>query len=161
MPTGNLVDHLDPLTVERSRLKEPGGVDNILTGKEVDCDAVKKAPKNLRGMDFADIKSAMDATGREPRMVKSGTLDPQRRAGGERMEWEFEDGSKLVIDYPRPQPDNPRPASAELPHAELFGPEGERLDEQGIVVPGESTPAHITITDYARALDRYFAASRK
>ena len=119
--------------------------------------------KNLRGIDFVDIEKAIK---RPPDSVDAAGLDANRQATGhERLEWRFKDGSSLVIDKPRPQTDkekakNPRPASADLPHAELFGPNGERLDQEGIVVPEKSISAHMTITDHTRALEKHFAPAR-
>ncbi|MGB0095214.1 MAG: hypothetical protein WBP81_22090 [Solirubrobacteraceae bacterium] len=53
-----------------------------------------------------------------------------------------------------------RPRSAHLPHAELHGPKGERLDQQGITVPEKSISAHMTITDQTRARQHHFAPAR-
>jgi hypothetical protein len=73
--------------------------------------------------------------------------------------WEFTDNSRLVIDVPREL--GGRARSADLPHAELHGPKGERLDQQGIEVPDASISAHMTITDYTGALENHFAPARK
>jgi hypothetical protein len=53
-----------------------------------------------------------------------------------------------------------RPITANMPHAELHGPNGERLSELGIVVPDESLSAHMTITDHKGALEDHFAKAR-
>ena len=158
-----LVDHLYPLTEERRKLKEPQGLLATQTGEQIKCEAVDEAPNNLRGMDFADIESAMK---RPPDSVDAAGLDDARQPSGhQRLEWRFEDGSRLVIDKPRPQTDeekamHPRPASADLPHAELHGPKGERLDEQGITVAVDSISTHMTITDHTGALEKHFAPAR-
>jgi hypothetical protein len=144
---GELVGHLDTLTIERSKLKGPQGLLATQTGEQIKCEAVDKAPKNLRGIDFADIESALK---RPPDSVDAAGLDDARQASAhQRLEWTFKDGSRLVIDKPRPQTaqeraEHPRPASADLPHAELHGPKGERLDQQGITVPEKSVSAHMT-----------------
>ena len=49
-----------------------------------------------------------------------------------------------------------RPASANTPHVELHGPKGERLDSQGIVIPGTTISAHLTITDKSGSLWKIF-----
>ena len=156
-------DHLYPLTKERRMLKEPQGLLATQTGEQIKCEAVDKAPKNLRGMDFADIESAMK---RPPGSVDAAGLDTARQPlAHQRLEWRFEDSSRLVIDKPRPltaqeQAEHPRPASADLLHAELHGPKGERLDQQGITVPENSISAHMTITDHTGALEKHFAPAR-
>ena len=84
-----------------------------------------------------------------------------------RVTWVFPDGRRLVIDYPAPlkkaDPNDPRhtrPASADQPHAEIHGPDGERLDQQGIVVPEGSISAHMTITDNTGELWKLITAAR-
>jgi hypothetical protein len=75
--------------------------------------------------------------------------------------WVFEDGSRLIVDKPVvPLKPSGSPRSAELPHVELHGPRGERLDQQGIIVPEESISAHMTITDHTNALKHHFAPAR-
>jgi hypothetical protein len=163
-PNGEeLVDNLYPLTKERRKLKEPQGLLATQSGEQIKCEAVDKAPKNLRGMDFADIETAMK---RQPDSVDAAGVDDARQPSShQRLEWRFEDGSRLVIDKPRPQTaqekaKHPRPASAYLPHAELHGPKGERLDQQGITAPVNSISTHMTITDHTGALEKHFARAR-
>jgi hypothetical protein len=83
----------------------------------------------------------------------------------QRIEWEFTDGSKLVVDEPAVRADAKEaaklPESAKRPHAELHGPEGERLDQQGIQVPERSISAHMTITDFTKVMETFFTKARK
>ena len=152
---GELVAHLDPLVKERGTLKTQGPVATA-TGTRVPCDAVAQAPKALRGMDFADIEQAM---GRPPDGVEAAAREAGRKPSGhQRLWWNFKDGSRLVIDDPRELGN--RAASADQPHAELHGPAGERLDQQGIVVPERSISAHMTITDHGFALENHFGPAR-
>ena len=53
------------------------------------------------------------------------------------------------------------PESAKRPHAELQGPRGERLDQQGIQVPERSISAHMTISDFTNAMETFFTKARK
>ncbi|MCW3062983.1 MAG: hypothetical protein JWN32_155 [Solirubrobacterales bacterium] len=152
---GELVEHLDPLTKERTVLKG-GGTSATMTGKRIAAKVVDKAPKQLRGMDFADIEKAI---GRAPDVISPASKQPGGVAAGhQRLSWRFEDGSQLIIDDPRAL--GGRAKSADLPHAELHGPKGERLDQQGILVPEGSISAHMTITDYTGALEAHFAPAR-
>jgi len=152
---GELVAHLDPLVKERGTLKTQGPVATA-TGTRVPCDAVAQAPKALRGMDFADIEQAM---GRPPDGVEAAAREAGRKPSGhQRLWWNFKDGSRLVIDDPRELGN--RAASADQPHAELHGPAGERLDQQGLVVPERSISAHMTITDHGFALENHFGPAR-
>jgi hypothetical protein len=64
----------------------------------------------------------------------------------------------LVVDLPREL--GGRAKSADMPHVEVHGPKGQRLDPQGIVVPEASIAAHMTITDNLRVLEHYFAPAR-
>jgi hypothetical protein len=155
---GELVNHLDPLAKERNTLKQ-GGIAATDTGERISCRAVENAPKNLRGMDFADLESAMK---RPPDEVDAASQEPGRVASAhQRLVWVFEDGSRLIVDKPVvPLKPSGRPRSAELPHVELHGPRGERLDQQGIIVPEESISAHMTITDHTNALKHHFAPAR-
>jgi hypothetical protein len=151
-----LLNHLNPLTQARKTLGAPQGLAATPTGVRVPCQAVEQAPKNLRSTDFADIESAMK---RAPdRITAAGLGEGRMPTGHQRVEWVFEDGSRLVVDKPRQL--GGRPQSADRPHAELHGPAGERLDQQGIVVPEESTAAHMTITDVTGALEKHFAPAR-
>jgi hypothetical protein len=153
---GELVDHLDPLVKERGKLNTPKGLDETDTGKRVPCDAVAQAPKALRGMDFADIERAM---GRPPDEVVAKAREVGHEPSGHQIvTWKFKDKSMLRIDAPRELGN--RPASADRPHAELHGPKGQRLDQQGIVVPERSISAHMTITDYTFALENHFGPAR-
>jgi hypothetical protein len=151
-----LANHLNPLTEERSVLKTRGTAATT-TGERIPAKAVEKAPKNLRGMDFAEIEKAI---GRPPDFVSPASKQPGGGVAGghQRLGWKFEDGSQLIIDDPREL--GGRAASADRPHAELHGPKGERLDQQGIVVPERSISAHMTITDNTRALENHFAPAR-
>jgi hypothetical protein len=109
-------------------------------------------------MEFADIEKAM---GRPPDEV----FPPGRARPGDlptahgRIVWKFADGTRLVVDAPRALGN--RPVSADLPHAELHGPKGERLDQQGIQVPENSIAAHMTIADHAGRMEDHFARARK
>jgi hypothetical protein len=156
---GEAVQHLDPLTRERTILER--GVEGTTTGMKVTADAVSKAPKSLRNKDFAEIEAAMGH--RKPDVVDPAYKPP---GGGvatahQRLIWKFKDGSMLIVDKPGPRAaGSTRPASADLPHAELHGPKGERLDPQGIVVPERSSSAHLTITDKANRMEHYFAPAR-
>ncbi|HEY6526448.1 MAG TPA: hypothetical protein VIY10_21870 [Solirubrobacteraceae bacterium] len=154
---GELPTHLDPLVKAREAL-ERGGPAATTAGTRVACDAVRAAPKNIRGMDFADIEKAM---GRPPDevVVASKPAGGGVATGGQRLSWKFKDGSRLVVDAPRPL--GGRPTSADLPHAELHGPKGERLDQQGIEVPEASISAHMTITDNLAHLENHFSPARK
>jgi hypothetical protein len=115
-------------------------------------------------MDFAEIEQTI---GRPP-----DDIDPAPKPKGyepgshQRLDWKFKDGSRLVVDKPaRPtihDASRPgRPATAELPHVEVHGPEGERLDPQGIEIPKRSAPGHLTITDHQGSLEGHFARQRK
>ena len=160
--TSELAKHLDPLVREREALMLQG-TKATSSGVRVKAEAVDRSPSNLRGMDFADIQRAM---GRPPDKVvppaSSGKpSDPGTSHG--RIEWHFKDRSKLVVDVPEKY--NPdlagRPATSRLPHAELHGPNGERLDQQGITVPEGSISAHMTITDQMRLTEKqHFAPAR-
>jgi hypothetical protein len=146
------------LTKERTTL-ERGGRTATLTGTKISCEAVNKAPKNLRNKEFSEIEAALG---------KPDVVDPAYKPPGggvasahQRLTWKFKDGSELIVDKPGPRaPGSKRPASADLPHAELHGPKGERLDPQGIVVPEASISAHMTITDQANRLEHYFPPAR-
>lgn len=156
--TKELGQHLSPLVDERKALMEQGTVATA-AGVRVNSDVVDKAPANLRGMDFDDINKAI---GRSPDVIDPprGRTKPGEQATSHgRLEWRFSDGSRLVIDDPRQL--GGRAASADLPHAELHGPKGERLDQQGITVPERSISAHMTITDHKGTLESYFAKARK
>jgi hypothetical protein len=97
---------------------------------------------------------------RPPDHVEAASRQPGDVASGhQRLWWEFKDGSRLVIDDPCEL--GGRAKSADLPRAELHGPKGERLDQQGIVVPERSIAAHMTITDHTGALENHFAPARK
>jgi hypothetical protein len=158
----DLAGHLDPLVEARRELERQGPV--ITVGRRVPCDALKAAPRLRRGMDFAEIEEKI---GRLPDHVDPAPKPKGYEPGShQRLEWKFKDGSRLVVDKPaRPtihDASRPvRPATAELPHVEVHGPEGERLDPQGIEVPKRSAPGHMTITDHAGALERQFARQRK
>ncbi|MCE9669110.1 DUF4157 domain-containing protein [Myxococcus stipitatus] len=155
---GELFDHLVRLIAERRTLNGDQGLSATVTGMRISCEAVAQAPKNLRGMDFADIAREME-TKRPPKVSAAKGLDiGGMPTGHQRLEWVFDDGSRLVIDSPRQL--GGRPQSADLPHAELHGPNGERLDQQGIIVPEHSLSAHMTITDNTRSLEKYFAPAR-
>jgi hypothetical protein len=122
-------------------------------------------PKALtRGMDFAEIEKA---TGRKP---SHGDPAPKRKrydpGSHQRLEWKFKDGSRLVVDKParaeiHGSSKPTRPATAELPHVEVHGPGGERLDPQGIEIPEKSAPAHLTVRDQRHWLEDHFAKQRK
>jgi hypothetical protein len=116
-------------------------------------------------MEFAELEKAI---GRKPKPVdvapKSGGAGQATRH--QRLEWEFPDGSRLVVDKParaeigasnKPN----RPITAELPHVEVHGPHGERLDPQGIEIPKNSAPAHTTLSDVQGALESHLAQARK
>jgi hypothetical protein len=158
----DLAGHLDPLVEGRRELERQGP--DITVGRRVPCDALKEAPKLRRGMDFAEIEEKI---GRLPDHIDSAPKPKGYEPGShQRLEWEFKDGSRLVVDKParptihdatRPS----RPVTAELPHVEVHGPEGERLDPQGIEIPKRSAPGHLTITDHEGALERQFARQRK
>ena len=142
---GELLEHLAPFTRERELLNADQGLSATLTGTRLPCLAVQRAPSNLRGMDFTDIETAI---GRPPDHIAP---PGQPRPGAAQTShgsvwWEFEDGSLLVVDAPRRL--GKRPVSADLPHAELHGPRGERLDNQGIQVPKQTIATHMTITDH-------------
>ena len=164
--TGQLVDHLKPLTVERAKLQQQGGANMTETGTRVQAAALNKDTKNLRGRDYADIRNAI---GRDPDHVDPGTqVKPSEVPKHSRVTWFFPDRSRLVIDYPAPlkkadpsDPRHTRPASADQPHAEIHGPNRERLDQQGIVVPERSISSHMTITDNTGALASLIAAARR
>jgi len=158
----DLAGHLDPLVEARRELERQGPV--ITVGRRVPCDALKAAPRLRRGMDFAEIEETI---GRRPDHIDPAPKPKGYEPGShQRLEWKFKDGSRLVVDKPaRPtihDASRPaRPATAELPHVEVHGPEGERLDPQGIEVPKKSAPGHLTITDHEGALERQFARQRK
>ena len=158
----DLAGHLDPLVEARRELERQGPV--ITVGRRVPCDALKAAPRLRRGMDFAEIEETI---GRPPDHIDPAPKPKGYEPGShQRLEWKFKDGSRLVVDKPaRPtihDASRPaRPATAELPHVEVHGPEGERLDPQGIEIPKRSAPGHLTITDHAGALERQFARQRK
>ena len=154
---GELTRHLEPLKKERETMSTQGTIATE-AGRRVQCDAVKQSPKNLRGMDFADIDKAMKAMKKVPEVDSASREAGKQATAHQRLTWKFDDGSRLVIDVPREL--GGRPRSAELPHAELHGPMGERLDQQGIVVPEQSIAAHMTITDYTGVLEDYFAPAR-
>jgi hypothetical protein len=159
----DLAGHLDPLVKARLELERQGPV--ITTGRRVPCDALKAAPRLIRGMEFAEIEKAI---GRPP-----DHIDPVPKAGGageatghQRLEWKFKDGSRLVVDKPARAEIHglgkaARPATAELPHVEVHGPGGERLDPQGIEVPKNSAPEHVTVSDHLGTLENHFARQRK
>ena len=152
-----LAGHLDPLVKERRTLETSQGLYASTAGRRIPCDAVRLAPKNLRGIDFGEVWKAM---GRPP---DDWAVAPAPKGAGEptarqRLWWEFADGSKLVVDLPRELGRVHK--TADLPHAELHGPKGERLDQEGIEVPEGSTPAHMTITDHAKRLRDFFAERR-
>jgi Domain of unknown function (DUF4157) len=151
-----LAGHLDPLVKERETINKMGTTATT-TGVRVPCQAVSEAPKHLRGMDFADIDSAMK---RPPDVVEAAKRDVGRMpTAHQRLWWKFDDGSRLVIDYPREF--GGRAPSADLPHAELHGPKGERLDQQGIVVPEQTIATHMTITDHTGVAEiKYFVPAR-
>lgn len=160
----DLAGHLDPL-VEARRELETQGPAAIRFGRRVPCDALKAAPRLTPGMEFAEIDNAI---GRKPDFV-----EPVPKPGGagqagahQRLGWKFKDGSRLVVDKParaeiggsnKPN----RPITAELPHIEVHGPGGERLDPQGIEIPKHSAPAHVTLSDVQGALESHFAQARK
>lgn len=164
-----LQEHLKPLIREREVLKGSEGLQTTTTGRRVKALAVENSPKNLRDMDFADIAEAMkDAKG----LAGPPKVTAVKKGGGatlatahQRIEWEFTDGSELVIDEPAVRADAKEaaklPESAKRPHAELHGPKGERLDQQGIEVPERSISAHMTITDFTKALETFFSKARK
>jgi hypothetical protein len=159
----DLAGHLDPLVEARRQLVKEGPV-AIRWGHRVPCDAVKAAPRLTPGMEFADLEKAI---GRKPVPV-----DVAPKPGGagqatrhQRLEWKFPDGSRLVVDKParadfggssKPS----RPITAELPHVEVHGPHGERLDPQGIEIPEKSAPAHVTLRG-GEALESHLAKARK
>ncbi|HET6871224.1 MAG TPA: hypothetical protein VFH80_35250 [Solirubrobacteraceae bacterium] len=160
----DLAGHLDPLVEARRELETQGPV-AIRFGRRVPCDALKAAPRLTPGMEFAEIEKAI---GRKPDFV-----EPVTKPGGagqasahQRLGWKFKDGSRLVVDKParaeiggsnKPN----RPITAELPHVEVHGPGGERLDPQGIEIPKHSAPAHVTLSDVQGALESHFAQARK
>jgi hypothetical protein len=153
---GELPKHLQPHIDARPTIEEYGP-ERTGVGERVECDAVRLAPKNLRGMDLAEIEQVMQRPPEPP--------DPAFRppgggvaTGHQRLEWRFGDGSKLVVDFPRALGD--RPVSADLPHAELHGPKGQRLDQDGIVAPKESISTHMTITDRLRLQENHFGPAR-
>ena len=154
---GELLDHLNPFTRERQLLNADQGLAATTTGTRVACAAVRSAPPNLRGMDLTDIEQAI---GRPPDQI----FPPGRPTPGSsptshgRLVWDFPDGSELIVDAPRATGN--RAASADLPHAELHGPRGERLDNQGIEVPERSIAAHMTITDHRNRFEDRFAPAR-
>ncbi len=164
-----LLEHLNRLTQERETLKQPHGLDITTTGRRIKADAVKNAPKNLRDSDFADIAKAMeknpDLKGPPKVTATPKPAGATQATAHQRIEWEFKDGSELVVDKPAMPTDPERaaklPESAKRPHAELHGPKGERLDQQGIEIPERSISAHMTITDFTNALETYFSKARK
>jgi hypothetical protein len=118
-------------------------------------------------MDFEAIQKAM---GRPPDEVRAAPSagGAAKATAHQRLWWVFKDGSRLVIDLPIPQAEQlqgakrpPRPVSADRPHAELHGAKGERLDQQGIVVPEGTIAAHMTITDYKNLLEGIFGPARR
>ena len=118
---GEAVQHLDPLTRERTILER--GVEGTTTGIKVTADVVRIAPKNLRYKDFAEIEAALGH--RKPDVVDPAYKPP---GGGvatahQRLIWKLKDGSMLIADKPGPRPaGSTRPTSADLPHVELHGP---------------------------------------
>lgn len=158
-----LAGHLDPLVEARRELEKQGPA-AITLGRRVPCDALKAAPRLTRGMEFAEIEKAI---GRKPDHIDPAPKPKGYEPGShQRLEWKFKDGSRLVVDKPaRPtihdasRPD--RPATAELPHVEVHGPGGERLDPQGIEIPKRSAPGHLTISDHQGWLEGHFARQRK
>ena len=155
----DLAGHLDPLVKERRTLQTPQGLKATMVGRRIPCGAVKLAPKNLRGMDFAEIDKAMGRPpdGWDPAPAPTKGADAPTSA--RRLWWRFKDGSKLVVDLPRELGRVHK--TGDLPHAELHGPRGERLDPQGIEVPEGSTPAHMTITDHFARLRDFFVKAGK
>jgi hypothetical protein len=155
----DLAGHLDPLVKDRRTLETTQGLEATMVGRRIPCDAVKLAPKNLRGMDFAEIEKAMgcppDGWDPPPAPTKGADVPTSAR----RLWWRFKDGSKLVVDLPRELGRVHK--TGDLPHAELHGPRGERLDPQGIEVPEGSTPAHMTITDHFGRLRDFFVKAPK
>jgi hypothetical protein len=158
---GELFDHLTPLRKDREILTNIplNDLPRFPTGKRVPCEAVRRAPKNIRGRDYVEIEHEL---GRPPDHIDAA--DQPAGAGTpsahQRLRWTFEDGSALIVDLPRKLETARAHPSADLPHVELHGPRGERLDPQGIAVPAESTSAHLTITDHTRALEHHFAPAR-
>jgi hypothetical protein len=158
----DLAGHLDPLVEARRELERQGPV--ITVGRRVPCDALKAAPRLRRGMDFAEIEKGI---GRPPDHIDPAPKPKGYEPGShQRLEWKFKDGSRLVVDKPaRPTIHDAtrpgRPATAELLHVEVHGPEGERLDPQGIEIPKRSAPGHMTITDHHGSLEGHFARQRK
>ncbi len=156
-----LAEHIDPLVKERHALETRGRARST-AGTRVACDAVRQAPKLTRGMDFAEIERAL---GRPPDGVEaatkpSGAGEPDRPpatvSGSSRTGagWWWTSRARSAI------PLRNRPISAELPHVELHGPRGERLDPQGIEIPERSIPAHLTITDNLGRLENHFGPAR-
>ncbi len=162
-PDSKLAEHLDRLVRERGELERQGPV-AIKFGRRVPCDALKAVPKLRRGMEFAEIDNAI---GRKPDYV--GAVPKPGGAGEatahQRVEWKFKDGSRIIVDKParatiHDSSKPTRPATAELPHVEIHGPGGERLDPQGIEIPKDSAPAHVTLSDVEKVLEGYFARAR-
>jgi hypothetical protein len=158
--SGELFQHLTPLRQQRRVLTDASIHDlaKMPTGKRVMCDAVRNAPKKILGREFADIEREI---GRAPKPIPADQAPGAGLPSGhQRLEWEYKDGSKILADKPR-RLEQPRPyETAERPHIELHGPKGERLDGQGIAVPEGSAAAHITITDYALAMEKHLAPAR-
>ena len=109
-------------------------------------EAVREAGIRLRDSSLQEISDAIGLA-MTRRKLPTRSSPGQALTGAGRYEWVFEDDSKIVVDWPQRLDDRAgRPESAKVPHAELHGPHGERLDEQGIVVPERSNPAHMPIT---------------
>jgi hypothetical protein len=154
-----LAGHLDPLAKQRALIKQ--GTNRTTVGEQVTCDAVKAVPKNVRNMDFAELEKALAKAGKAKPDTVIAAGKPAgggKATGHQRLEYEFKDGSRLVVDLPREL--GGRAKSADMPHVEVHGPKGQRLDPQGIVVPEASIAAHMTITDNLRVLEHYFAPAR-
>lgn len=147
----HLLDHILALSEARSRIKAGWGIEGSLIypvevppgrgtwvegiGRHFpDADAAKVEP--LRGKTYSELEEAL---GGPPTNPPEGT-----RPGAVRLTWVLPDNSMIHVDYPGES--NPSPYElSRNPHAARIGPDGIHMDEGGVGVPVESTPAHIEI----------------
>ena len=123
----------------------------------------------LRGRPYAEVRALLGEPTRviPPNRGQSGR-GPQAGAG--LIEWVIHDPTtrevvgSIRLDMPTPRQlkpnEQPPPQSAENPHLARLLPGGlEHIDEQGVVVPDDSTSAHIEIEE-DEALRDAFAHER-
>jgi hypothetical protein len=153
--TSRLKDQIATMVNQKESILEGNTAFNPMGEAFPECEAVKvmqTARNNSQGnLRYEHIEQAV---GRAPDNISGSTNTPEGAKGAVRLTWEFADGSSIHVDVPGKLNESPFAINRQ-PHAGIGAPSESPqfpgsskslpLSEKGVVVPGQSAPAHVPV----------------